>query len=316
MRWTRVARLTSAYPCGRRSRVVLTPRRWRQVLEKQSFSGMMVAKKPGHQGEHEISCNTIACGNAGCPGATVVTNACAFYLCARGCGCIGYPAFPAPSISGRKIYAKLGRTARRDRETVSGDDELRGIRQAAVGSAKRSAPTNITKRWHGTAPLPADCPRNLNRGSMRRFRGEDFDRCRAATDNESTAGPASDDGHIAIFAAASTPGRRDNMLALGGKMVFAARFRNSQYATIGFVFELCAVPDQTPFGRDRRHRGCQPAVRRRVSRAPICRCKACGRAIPRSRRYDPNGVNFSEKRAPAGRRFSSVMVAECSSAIR
>jgi hypothetical protein len=33
--------------------VVLTPRRWRQVLEKQSFLGAMVARKPGHQGERE-----------------------------------------------------------------------------------------------------------------------------------------------------------------------------------------------------------------------------------------------------------------------
>jgi hypothetical protein len=38
---------------GRRSRVVLTPRRWRQVLEKQSFSGATVARKPGHRGERE-----------------------------------------------------------------------------------------------------------------------------------------------------------------------------------------------------------------------------------------------------------------------
>src|ERR1700677_1208687 len=34
MRWTRVARLTRAQSCGRRSRVVLTPRRWRQVGER------------------------------------------------------------------------------------------------------------------------------------------------------------------------------------------------------------------------------------------------------------------------------------------
>jgi hypothetical protein len=33
MRWTRAALLTRARACGRRSRVVLTPRRWRQVGE-------------------------------------------------------------------------------------------------------------------------------------------------------------------------------------------------------------------------------------------------------------------------------------------
>jgi hypothetical protein len=44
----------------------------------------MVTTKPDHQGEYEISRNTIACGNAGCPGATVVTTACAYYtLCTR-----------------------------------------------------------------------------------------------------------------------------------------------------------------------------------------------------------------------------------------
>jgi len=35
---------------GRRSRVVLTPRRWRQVCGVM-ISQTMVAKKPGHQGE-------------------------------------------------------------------------------------------------------------------------------------------------------------------------------------------------------------------------------------------------------------------------
>src|ERR1700693_845384 len=36
MRWTRAVLLTRAPPCGRRSRVVLTPRRLRQALEKQA----------------------------------------------------------------------------------------------------------------------------------------------------------------------------------------------------------------------------------------------------------------------------------------
>src|ERR1700686_49900 len=48
MRWTRGARLTGDAACGRRSRVVLTPRRWRQVRGKQ-FPGATVARKPGHR---------------------------------------------------------------------------------------------------------------------------------------------------------------------------------------------------------------------------------------------------------------------------
>src|SRR5450755_3168463 len=54
---------------GRRSRVVLTPRRWRQVRGKQ-FSRMTVANKPGHRGEHEAVVKTIARGMPGVPGVT------------------------------------------------------------------------------------------------------------------------------------------------------------------------------------------------------------------------------------------------------
>ncbi len=52
MRWTRRRRKTSGASRGRRSRVVLTPRRWRQVSWRQ-LREAMVAKEPGHQGERE-----------------------------------------------------------------------------------------------------------------------------------------------------------------------------------------------------------------------------------------------------------------------
>src|SRR6202035_4670501 len=45
---------------------------------------------------------------------------------------------------------------------------------------------------------------------------------------------------------------------------FGRRLRNWRYATVGFIFELRAVPDQTPSGADCRHRGCQPAGGRRT----------------------------------------------------
>ena len=54
---------------GRRRRVVLTPRRWRQVRGKQ-FSRARVARKPGHPGEHVISRKTIAWGMPGDSGVT------------------------------------------------------------------------------------------------------------------------------------------------------------------------------------------------------------------------------------------------------
>jgi hypothetical protein len=72
--------------CGRQNRVVLTPRRWRQVggvasarpgLDK-TYPLMTVAKEPGHRGERDISRKTIACGNAG------------RFRCTRCCSCAFY----------------------------------------------------------------------------------------------------------------------------------------------------------------------------------------------------------------------------------
>ena len=97
MRWTRVARLTSALHCGRRSRVVLTPRRWRQVGERNfTDDGGKQARSPGRARNKPLKPSRA--GMPGDPGATVVTNACAFYHYARGCGCNGHPAFPTPLI--------------------------------------------------------------------------------------------------------------------------------------------------------------------------------------------------------------------------
>jgi hypothetical protein len=48
MRWTQAALLTRAPACGRRSRVVLTPRRWRQVCGRYSAGdGGKQARSPG-----------------------------------------------------------------------------------------------------------------------------------------------------------------------------------------------------------------------------------------------------------------------------
>jgi hypothetical protein len=100
MRWTQVALLTRALACGRRSRVVLTPRRWRQVSRKYPRGeGGKKARSPGRARNKRLKPSRA--GMPGDPGATVVTNACAFYHCARGCGCNGHPAFPTPSILGR-----------------------------------------------------------------------------------------------------------------------------------------------------------------------------------------------------------------------
>jgi len=57
-----------------------------------------VSIKRGHRGEHEVSRKTIARGMPGETGVTVVTNSCVCFYHTRGCGCIGHPAFPAPSV--------------------------------------------------------------------------------------------------------------------------------------------------------------------------------------------------------------------------
>jgi hypothetical protein len=161
MRWTRAARLTrapvlrTAKPCGpdaptlASSRAEVSARRWWQT-------------SPVTRESAEKTVKTIACGNAGCPGVLVVTNACAFYLCARGCGCSGHPAFPTPFV-GRIDCAQLGRFASRGCERVS-EISLRvgianGSRECAPDNRLR-VPTNITKRWaRRCAPFahPTNC---------------------------------------------------------------------------------------------------------------------------------------------------------------
>ena len=101
---------------GRPNRVVLTPRRWSQVLWRHVgptgrghsiFARRRWQKSPVTGKSTTYAVKTIACGNAGrfrctrrysCASTTTKR--------ARGCGCSGHPAFPTPSISrGRKINA-------------------------------------------------------------------------------------------------------------------------------------------------------------------------------------------------------------------
>ena len=51
---------------GRRSRVVLTPRRWRQVFEKLRFSEAMVTNKPVTKESTKETVKTIAQGRPDC----------------------------------------------------------------------------------------------------------------------------------------------------------------------------------------------------------------------------------------------------------
>jgi hypothetical protein len=80
-------------------------------------------------------------GMPGDPGATVVTNARAYYHTTRGCGCNGHPAFPTPFV-GRKVHAQLGRIAPRE---CGGVSEIRGDVIARSEATKQS--TLSVARW-------------------------------------------------------------------------------------------------------------------------------------------------------------------------
>src|ERR1700723_3330625 len=88
MRWTRAALLTRARACGRRSRVVLTPRRWCQVDggnsvddgDKQARSPRRARRKPLKPLRGE--CRAFS-------GVTVVTNARVYYTPRAAAGASG-----------------------------------------------------------------------------------------------------------------------------------------------------------------------------------------------------------------------------------
>src|SRR5260370_13180638 len=77
MRWTQAVLLTRVHAGVRRSRVVLTPRCWRQVARKYPRGDG--GKQAGHRGERVISRKTIAQGRRNAP--TVPVCSCAFSSC-------------------------------------------------------------------------------------------------------------------------------------------------------------------------------------------------------------------------------------------
>ena len=126
MRWTLVVLLTRALPCGRRSRVVLTPRRWRQVSQKcLRGDGGKQARSPGRARNKLLKPSRA--GMPGDPGATVVTNACAFYTSRtrlrvqRAPGIPRSPLWGSPTpFVGRFVRAQLGHIVPRECESASG----------------------------------------------------------------------------------------------------------------------------------------------------------------------------------------------------
>ena len=103
-----VAQLTSVLTCGRRSRVVLTPRRWRQVGERDfAGDGGKQARSPRRARRKPLKPSRA--GMPGDPGATVVTNARAFYTTRAAAGATGTRLSLRPLFFKAKDFAQLGR---------------------------------------------------------------------------------------------------------------------------------------------------------------------------------------------------------------
>jgi hypothetical protein len=138
MRWTRMVLLTRAPFRGRRSRVVLTPRRWRQVGGSNSAGdGDKKARSPGRARRKPLK--PLRAGMPGDPGATVVTCLRAFYFCTQGCGCNGHPAFPTPSVFGGEGFMHNSGASRRENANVY--FELSALFENGVGLSPSSPRT-------------------------------------------------------------------------------------------------------------------------------------------------------------------------------
>src|SRR5438445_4047774 len=112
----------------RRSRVVLTPRRWRQVrgwqvgptgrgLAISADDGGKQARSPGRARRKPLK--PLRAGMPGDSGVLVVTRVRSTTTkCTRGCGCSGHPAFPTPSLG--ESFINGSGASRREGAVVSG----------------------------------------------------------------------------------------------------------------------------------------------------------------------------------------------------
>src|SRR5690348_4116061 len=96
-------RATKRVCYGRRSRVVLTPRRWRQARDDASHhtgDGGNKARSPGRARSKPLK--PLRREGRIDPPTPVVTSVC-FHFLHTDRGCSGHPAFPAPSLEGRTV---------------------------------------------------------------------------------------------------------------------------------------------------------------------------------------------------------------------
>jgi hypothetical protein len=101
MQWTRVAAQDGRRRSGRRSRVVLTPRRWRQ-LGDDCFGNRAGDgdKKPGSPGRARRKPLKPLRREGRASGEPVATNLRVFYFYTQGCGCTWASGFPCALYSG------------------------------------------------------------------------------------------------------------------------------------------------------------------------------------------------------------------------
>jgi hypothetical protein len=115
-RWVRdamdaAARKTKRACSGRRSRVVLTPRRWRQVGDDASHhagDGDNKARSPGRARRKPLK--PLRRESRICSAKPVVTNSCVFHFTHEAAGAAGTRlSLRSLLFEGRKVYAYLGR---------------------------------------------------------------------------------------------------------------------------------------------------------------------------------------------------------------
>ena len=163
-------RLTSALPCGRRSRVVLAPLCRRQVREDaQSVARMTGSTKRWSRGERGVSRKTIAWGMPDVSGASAV-NTCVHTSLSRSAhraaGALGTRHSPRPLIAeGGRSDAKLGRPRPRDREAMSAKQ---GVQPTTAFHANQSFPStsiglSLPLPLAGRAIAYDECPERRRR---------------------------------------------------------------------------------------------------------------------------------------------------------
>jgi len=138
---------------GRRSRVVLTPRCWRQASEKcLACDGDNQARSPGRARYRLLK--PLRAGMPGVSGeprgdyARVV-----LFFPTRGCGCIAHPAFPTPSIIlGKRFMHHSGVEPSRERAGAGGpSDVVVGCQTSSLRGA------NATRQSTLAQPRKMDC---------------------------------------------------------------------------------------------------------------------------------------------------------------